>query len=193
MCSFVCLLWFAGHKNKVSWRNLSWSCSFSFCVFLSLSLTLSWLAVKPFKPFGPSHPPLARAEINCWLKKCLATPSLRSKNTSTGCHLWYQAGYLLWIIRADTSKWYTARGICMTSLSMPCWGISTYSTMALICIFREWNRLTVVQTCSIDNKKKRQTTQDEATDLLYSDNPQHYPFLSFLATHLMQILRSQKL
>lgn len=88
---------------------------------LTLSLTLSWLAVKPSEPFGLSHPPLARAEINCWLKKCLATPSLCSKNTSTGCHLRYQAGYLLWIIRADTSKWYTAKGICMTSLSMPSW------------------------------------------------------------------------
>lgn len=87
----------------------------------SLSHTLSWLPFKPSEPFGPSHPPLARAEINCWLKKCLATPSLWSKNTSTGCHLWYQAGYLLGIIRADTTKWYSARGICMTSLSMPCW------------------------------------------------------------------------
>lgn len=156
MCFFVCLLWFAGHKNKVSWRNLSCWRSLSFSVFLSLALTLSWLPVKPSEPFGPSHPPLARAEINCWLKKCLATPSLCSKNTSTGCHLWYQAGYLLWIIRADTSKWYTVGGIYMTSLNMPCWQRAwrkAHTVQWLLYVSVENGKVkTVVQRCRIDNK-----------------------------------------
>lgn len=103
-------------------EEISLACGPSLFLSVCFSLTLSWLAVKPSEPFGPSHPPLARTEINCWLKKRLATPSLRSKKHINRLSLVISGGfYLLWIIRADTSKWYTARGICMTSLSVPCW------------------------------------------------------------------------
>lgn len=57
----------------------------------SLSLTLSWLAVKPSEPFGPSHPPLAVVEINCRLEKAPSNSfdvqQKKKNNTSTGCHL----------------------------------------------------------------------------------------------------------
>lgn len=128
LCGVFCLfvfLRFAAHKNKVSWRKslmraFLLSLYFFFSpILLSLSLlhALGCLSNPP-RHLGPSHPPLAGAEINCWLKKLLATPSLWSKNKSTGFHMRYQAIYLLWIIRADSGEWYNKKGIYMADFSM---------------------------------------------------------------------------